>query len=50
MRIIPTPLTGAFVIDLEKREDERGSFARFFSSASLPRLVWKHASCRLIIP
>lgn len=25
-----TPLKGAFTIDLEKREDERGFFARFF--------------------
>ena len=27
---MPTPLPGAFVIELEKREDERGFFARFF--------------------
>jgi dTDP-4-dehydrorhamnose 3,5-epimerase len=30
MRFVPTPLPGAFVIELEKREDERGFFARFF--------------------
>ncbi len=28
MKFIETPLKGAFVIDLEKREDERGFFAR----------------------
>lgn len=30
MRFIPTPLTGAFVIELELRGDERGMFARAF--------------------
>jgi len=30
MRFVETPLAGAFVIDLEKREDERGFFARVF--------------------
>jgi dTDP-4-dehydrorhamnose 3,5-epimerase len=30
MKFNPTPLSGAFTIDLEKREDERGFFARFF--------------------
>ena len=30
MRFIPTPLAGAYLIDLEKREDDRGFFARFF--------------------
>ena len=30
MRFVETPLSGAFVIDLEKREDERGFFARVF--------------------
>jgi dTDP-4-dehydrorhamnose 3,5-epimerase len=30
MRFAETPLRGAFLIDLEKREDERGFFARFF--------------------
>lgn len=30
MRFTETPLAGAFVIDLEKREDERGFFARAF--------------------
>lgn len=28
MKFIETPLNGSFVIDLEKREDERGFFAR----------------------
>jgi dTDP-4-dehydrorhamnose 3,5-epimerase len=30
MRFVPTPLEGAFVIALDKREDERGFFARVF--------------------
>ena len=30
MRFVPTPLQGAFVIELDKREDDRGFFARFF--------------------
>jgi dTDP-4-dehydrorhamnose 3,5-epimerase len=30
MRFLPTPLAGAFVIEPEKREDERGFFARVF--------------------
>ena len=30
MRFVPTPLAGAYLIELDKREDERGFFARFF--------------------
>src|SRR5258708_3336729 len=30
MKFIETPLKGVFLIDLEKRGDERGFFARFF--------------------
>jgi dTDP-4-dehydrorhamnose 3,5-epimerase len=30
MKFIPTPLTGAFVIEPEPREDSRGAFARVF--------------------
>jgi dTDP-4-dehydrorhamnose 3,5-epimerase len=30
MRFTPTPLKNAFLIDLEKRSDERGFFARLF--------------------
>lgn len=30
MIFTPTPLAGAFVLDLERREDERGFFARAF--------------------
>lgn len=30
MKFTETPLTGAYLIDLEKREDERGFFARSF--------------------
>src|SRR5256885_3920303 len=30
MKFVPTPLTGAYVIELDRREDERGFFARLF--------------------
>lgn len=30
MRFIKTPLEGAYLIELEKKEDDRGFFARFF--------------------
>ena len=30
MRFLPTPLDGAFVIELDKSEDDRGFFARAF--------------------
>lgn len=30
MKFTPTPLNGAYLIDLEKKEDERGFFARSF--------------------
>ncbi len=30
MKFTPTPLEGAFLVDLEKRGDERGFFARLF--------------------
>jgi dTDP-4-dehydrorhamnose 3,5-epimerase len=30
MKFLPTPIPGAYLIELEKREDERGFFARFF--------------------
>jgi dTDP-4-dehydrorhamnose 3,5-epimerase len=30
MRFVPIPLAGAYLIELDKREDERGFFARFF--------------------
>src|SRR5258708_2489050 len=30
MRFIETPLSGAYVIELDKREDDRGFFARVF--------------------
>ena len=32
MKMTPTPLKGAYLIDLEKRGDERGFFARAFCS------------------
>jgi len=30
MKLTPTPLEGAYLVDLEKRGDERGFFARYF--------------------
>lgn len=33
MRFKETPLKGAYTIELEKREDERGFFARFFCAS-----------------
>lgn len=30
MKFLPTPLTGAYTVELEKRGDDRGFFARFF--------------------
>jgi dTDP-4-dehydrorhamnose 3,5-epimerase len=30
MQFLPTPLDGAYLIELDKREDERGFFARLF--------------------
>ena len=30
MRFVPIPLAGAYLIELDKREDERGFFARLF--------------------
>ncbi len=32
MRLVATPLAGAFVLELERREDERGHFARTFDA------------------
>jgi dTDP-4-dehydrorhamnose 3,5-epimerase len=45
VKLTPTPLAGAFVIDLETRHDERGFFARAFSASEFeqhglnPRVV-----------
>ena len=36
----PTPLHGAYTIDLEKRGDDRGFFARVFARKSLETIVW----------
>lgn len=30
MRFVPTPIPGAYLVELEKREDDRGFFARVF--------------------
>ncbi len=38
MRFTETPLGGAYLIDLEKRGDERGFFARAFCSREFSRL------------
>ena len=37
MRFVSTSLAGAYVIELDKREDERGFFARFFLRARIRR-------------
>ena len=35
MKVVPTPLAGAFELELERQHDERGWFARTFSAADL---------------
>ena len=35
MRLVETPLAGAWVLELERREDERGYFARTFDGELL---------------
>ena len=37
MKFTSTPLAGAYVIDLEKREDDRGFFARYFCKQEFAR-------------
>jgi dTDP-4-dehydrorhamnose 3,5-epimerase len=37
VRFVPTPLAGAFVIELERLEDERGHFARTFDAQEFER-------------
>ena len=37
MKFTPLPLAGAHLIDLEKRGDERGFFARFFCEAEFAK-------------
>lgn len=32
MKLVPTPLAGAFVVELQRLEDERGHFARTFDA------------------
>ena len=38
MKLVPTPLAGAYVVELERLEDERGWFARTFDPD-----VWREA-------
>ena len=38
MKLVPTPLPGAFVVELEPRCDERGWFARTFDAAVFTEL------------
>lgn len=38
MKFIETPLKGAYVISLEKREDERGYFARFWDEKTFKEM------------
>ncbi len=37
MRFVPTPLAGAFVIELDKLSDERGHFARTYDAQEFER-------------
>lgn len=41
MQFIETPLQGAYLIDLEKKEDERGFFARLFCEKEFEKLGLK---------
>ncbi len=41
MKFTETPLKGAYVIELEKREDERGFFARFFCAKEFEQYALK---------
>lgn len=38
MRFIPTPLSGAYIIELEKKGDDRGFFARFFCTKEFEQI------------
>lgn len=40
MKFIPTPLAGAYTIELEKRGDERGYLERLFCAAELAKVGW----------
>ena len=39
MKVSPTPLAGVMVIDTERREDPRGSFARLFCAQELGAVI-----------
>ena len=49
MRFTPTPLSGAWLVDLEPIEDERGSFARSWSPEEFAArgLVTEIAACNI---
>ncbi len=49
MKFIPTPLQGAYIIELEPKQDERGSFARAWCRQELEAhgLVGAVAQCNL---
>lgn len=38
MKFLPTPLAGAYVVEIEPREDERGFFARSFCQEEFEKL------------
>ena len=50
MRFVPTPLPGAFIIELDKREDDRGFSLVSFANASSPRPASILVLCKSIIP
>jgi dTDP-4-dehydrorhamnose 3,5-epimerase len=42
MKFIETPLSGAYLIELEKREDDRGFFSRFFCKEEFSAMGLNH--------
>ena len=49
MQFVPTPLSGAFVIELDKHEDDRGFFARVFCEREFAAAGLDTALCRSTI-
>ena len=49
MRFVPTPLAGAYVIELDSAKDERGFFARLFCEREFAEPASKPALCRSTI-
>jgi len=47
MKFTETPLKGAYVIELEKRGDDRGFFARFFCEREYQEHGLKHHTVQM---